>query len=145
MAHSIFCCYASESQFFFHSGIEQNYDYLMCIFFLSDSDAYWMWVCVIMREHKLCLPSVCDFSLSLVGFKYSVLLCSPLQWVRIDNTQTRDLCVLTVRHLYSFVFVPFIVLCIISYQPKRFAFALKTFDNLVCLSSISGPNSGLIE
>lgn len=114
-------------------------------FFLSDSDAYWMWVCVIMREHKLCLPSVCDFSLSLVGFKYSVLLCSPLQWVRIDNTQTRDLCVLTVRHLYSFVFVPFIVLCIISYQPKRFAFALKTFDNLVCLSSISGPNSGLIE
>lgn len=114
MAHSIFCCYASESQFFFSLRHWTKLRLFNVYFFLSDSDAYWMWVCVIMREHKLCLLSVCDFSLSLVGFKYSVLLCSPLQLVRIDNTQTRDLCVLTVRHLYSFVFVPFIVLCIIS-------------------------------
>lgn len=48
---------------FFHLGFDKKLR-LFNVHFLSDSDAYWMWVCVIMREHKLCLPSVCDFSLS---------------------------------------------------------------------------------
>lgn len=49
--------------FFFTQALKEIR--LFNVYFLSDSDAYWMWVCVIMREHKLCLPSVCDFSLSL--------------------------------------------------------------------------------
>lgn len=75
----------------------------------------------------------CNVSLSLQKFLF-VSLVSPLLRVWFDNIQTR------VMNAQLDIYIVFF-----CRKTKRIRFCTKTGDNLVCLFSISGPNSGLIE